>query len=65
MAAKSSGGSGMSILTILFVILKLTGVIAWKWIWVFAPLWIGSALFAVFGILGLLGIGAFALFNRK
>lgn len=33
---KVSGGS----LFILFLILKLTGVITWSWIWVTAPLWI-------------------------
>ena len=30
-----------SLLTLLFIALKLTGVIAWPWIWVLAPLWIG------------------------
>ena len=35
-----------SLLTLLFIALKLTGVIAWPWIWVLAPLWIGFA-FAV------------------
>lgn len=29
---------GISICTILFVILKLTGVIAWPWFWVLFPL---------------------------
>jgi len=29
------------LLTILFVALKLTGVIAWNWVWVLAPMWIG------------------------
>jgi len=28
------------LLTVLFVALKLTGVIAWSWIWVLSPLWI-------------------------
>ena len=28
------------ILTIIFVILKLTEVIAWSWWWVLSPLWI-------------------------
>lgn len=28
------------ILAIVFIILKLTGVIAWSWLWVLAPLWI-------------------------
>ena len=25
---------------ILFIILKLTGVITWSWLWVLAPIWI-------------------------
>ena len=29
-----------SLLTLLFIAFKLTGVIAWPWILVFAPLWI-------------------------
>lgn len=28
-----------SLLTLLFIALKLTGVIAWPWVWVLAPLW--------------------------
>ncbi len=32
------GASICTILTILFVILKLTGVIAWPWFWVVFPL---------------------------
>ena len=29
-----------SILFIVFLILKLCGVINWNWIWVFSPIWI-------------------------
>ena len=29
-----------TVLTILFIILKLTHVISWSWLWVFSPLWI-------------------------
>ena len=29
-----------SLLTLLFITLKLTGIIAWPWVWVLAPLWI-------------------------
>ena len=37
----NSGGLGLtSILTIIFVVLKLTGTITWSWWWVFSPLWI-------------------------
>jgi hypothetical protein len=32
------------LLTIVFIVLKLTGVIAWSWLWVLAPIWIGFIL---------------------
>lgn len=35
-----SGLSASSVVTIVFVILKLTGVITWSWVWVLSPLWI-------------------------
>jgi hypothetical protein len=28
-------------LTLIFIVLKLTGYIDWAWVFVFAPLWIG------------------------
>lgn len=38
---RASGGIGfIGLLTIVFIVLKLTGVIAWSWVWVLAPLWI-------------------------
>jgi membrane protein YdbS with pleckstrin-like domain len=33
-----------TILTIIFVVLKLTEVIDWSWWWVLSPLWISCAL---------------------
>jgi len=30
-----------TLLQILFITLKLTGVINWSWVWVLAPIWIG------------------------
>ena len=45
------GGGFFGLLTILFVALKLTGVIDWSWWWVLAPLW-GS--FAI-GVVILIG----------
>lgn len=46
-------GSGLtSLLTIVFIVLKLTGVIDWSWVWVLAPLWIGAIVGIV--ILGVL-----------
>jgi hypothetical protein len=30
-----------TLLTVVFVIAKLTGYITWSWWWVFSPIWIG------------------------
>ena len=49
---KNSGELGIgSVLTIVFVVLKLVGVINWSWWWVLSPLWISFALFLVAVIL--------------
>ena len=41
----ASGGIGFGgLLTIVFIVLKLCGVIAWKWVWVLSPLWISAGL---------------------
>lgn len=41
----SPSGFGLpTILFVVFLVLKLTGVIAWSWLWVTAPLWIPVAL---------------------
>jgi hypothetical protein len=37
----SRGGIGFTgLLTIVFIVLKLTKVIAWSWLWVLSPIWI-------------------------
>ncbi len=47
----SSGGVGIvTILWVTFLILKLTHVIDWAWVWVFSPLWIAASLGALFFI---------------
>ncbi|MFT4177009.1 MAG: hypothetical protein QM627_10175 [Luteolibacter sp.] len=40
----SSGISFVGLLTIVFITLKLCGVISWSWWWVLSPLWISFAL---------------------
>lgn len=46
--SSASGGIGFTgLLTVLFVGLKLGGVIDWSWAWVLAPLWAGAGLVAV------------------
>lgn len=39
-SSSSSGGIGFfGLLTIVFIVLKLTGSISWSWFWVLSPLW--------------------------
>ena len=45
--ATSSGIGFVGLLQVVFIILRLCKVIAWKWIWVLAPAWISFALVAV------------------
>jgi hypothetical protein len=62
----SSNGIGFAgLLTILFIALKLTGVIAWSWWWVLSPLWIGFAIILGVGIIALLVAFAVHLWARK
>ncbi len=54
---RSNSGYGIvSILTIIFVVLKLTNNIDWSWVWVLSPIWItliiGAGLFAIVLIVG-------------
>lgn len=45
---KKSGGVGFcGLLAIVFIVLKLTGVITWSWLWVLAPIWIPIAVVLV------------------
>ena len=40
--SSSSSGIFPSLLTVLFIGLKLTGHITWSWWWVLSPLWISA-----------------------
>lgn len=40
----SRGIGFVGLLQIVFIVLKLCGVIDWKWIWVLAPAWIDIGL---------------------
>lgn len=44
----ASGGIGFfGLLGIVFIALKLTGIIHWNWLWVLAPIWAPIALVLV------------------
>lgn len=53
--SKNSSGIGIGVLGLLgivFVVLKLTNVIAWSWWYVTLPFWGGFALFAGIALIG-------------
>ena len=51
----SSGIGFTGLLTIVFIVLKLCGVIAWSWWWVLlSPLWISTILWVVLEVIILL-----------
>lgn len=42
----SSGGIGVfGLLGVAFIVLKLTNVIQWSWLWVLAPFWMPVSIF--------------------
>ena len=44
----ATGGVTFSgLLLIAFIILRLTNVITWSWVWVLAPLWVPIVLFII------------------
>ena len=43
-SATAGGVSTFTVIGIVFIILKLTGVINWSWVWVLAPFWIPISL---------------------
>ena len=64
----NSGGSSVggisfgSLLTLVFIVLKLIGVINWSWVWVLSPLWM-SAILILIGVIILFLINC--LIKRK
>jgi len=57
----SHGGSLVGLLFIVFLILKLTGVIDWSWWWVTSPLWLPVA--AVVGGLLFVAVVGLAIYQ--
>lgn len=54
---KRSGIGFFGLLAVLFIGLKLTGVIAWSWWWVLAPLWVGPAIALAIFVLAAIVLG--------
>lgn len=51
----------LSVLTLIFITLKLTGHILWSWIWVLSPLWISF----VVGFICIIGLGIINYFENR
>jgi hypothetical protein len=62
--ASSSGIGFTGLLTIVFIVLKLTKVIAWSWWWVLSPLWISAGLVITVLLLILIGCAIATLFTK-
>lgn len=62
-SSSSSGGIGFAgLLTIVFITLKLCGVIQWSWLWVLSPLWISvSIAVGILLVWGLVMLGAWLI----
>lgn len=59
--AVASSGIGFSgLLTLIFITLKLCGVINWSWLWVLSPLWISTALTITIVVIMLIIIALFS-----
>lgn len=58
MEKKSTSINIGTILTIIFIVLKLMGKISWSWWWVLSPVWIGWSIAAVL-------MGVLVLLNKK
>ena len=41
----------IDLLTLAFIVLKLTGVIDWSWVWVLSPIWILVIIAVIAGII--------------
>ena len=68
MSDNNNTGNGIGLGTLLFIVflvLKLTGVITWSWWWVTAPLWIPALIVACFFVLMLMGGLITAIFFER
>lgn len=54
MEKKSSGLGILDVLLIVFIVLKLIGVIEWGWLWVLSPLWISILIVLVMIIIAVI-----------
>ena len=61
--ATTSGIGFFGALAILFIALKLMGIIDWTWWWVLAPLWVGPVFLGGLALIALVIYGLYFLFE--
>lgn len=55
MEKKSYDGIGFAgALTLIFITLKLIGIINWSWVWVLAPAWISAIIITILAVIVLI-----------
>ena len=47
MSEEKRGITSIGLLQVAFIVLKLCGVIHWKWVWVLSPIWIDAVILFV------------------
>ena len=63
--SSSSGGIGvLGLLGIVFVTLKLCGIINWPWIYVTLPFWGGFAILIVIAAIAFVGFGSAIAYDK-
>ena len=56
----------LGLLTLVFIVLKLTHYIDWSWVWVLSPLWLGWVFVtAILFVLALVGIGKMKIKSKN
>jgi membrane protein YdbS with pleckstrin-like domain len=61
---QKKGMSCIEVLTLVFVVLKLIGVINWSWWWVVSPLWIPVGFIIAYLLIGLIVAGIIKLSSK-
>lgn len=67
MASERSSSSGVGfvgLLTVAFVVLKLTGHIGWSWWWVISPVWISTGVLLAIALIALAVWGVCKVVSR-
>ncbi len=55
----------LALLTLMFIGLKLSGILEWSWIWVLSPILIPPAIFVIVGIVICCSIGISELMRSQ